>query len=79
MSKAQQQARVDRFNRQFCAGAPVYYRKDDDSIVETRTRTEAQLLSGHTAVVWLDNVRGCVIVDRVSARSVTRDSNGEAS
>lgn len=34
----------------------------------TQTRTKAQLLGGHTAVVWLDDVRGCVALDRVKPR-----------
>lgn len=39
---------VDYF---FCEGAPRE---------RLKTRTEAQILSGHTAVVWLQGKAGCV-------------------
>lgn len=67
-SREAQERDVTTWNAEVSVGAPVYYRKDDNSIVATHTRTEAQMLSGHTAVVWLENVRGCVALDRVSAR-----------
>ena len=35
--------------------------------LRTRTRSEAQVLSGHSAVIWLDGVRGCYLLDRVRA------------
>jgi len=28
-----------------------------------KTKSEAEVLSGHTAVVWLEGKRGCVAVD----------------
>lgn len=32
---------------------------------EHATRSEASVLSGHTAVIWLDGVSGCVALDAV--------------
>lgn len=32
---------------------------------EHSTRSEASVLSGHTAVIWLDGVSGCVALDAV--------------
>ncbi|MGV2904634.1 hypothetical protein [Achromobacter sp. AGC25] len=33
------------------------------SLAQTfKTKTEAEVLSGHTAVVWLEGKRGCVAV-----------------
>lgn len=63
-----EQRKVNTWNAEISVGAPVNYRKDDGMIVETFTRSEASVLSGHTAVVWLENVRGCVDLDRVSPR-----------
>lgn len=28
---------------------------------------DAQILSGHSAVIWLENVTGCYLLDRVRA------------
>ncbi len=29
-------------------------------------RSDAQVLSGHSAVIWLENVSGCYLLDRVT-------------
>ena len=64
-----EQAKVDRWNAAH-PGDPidVTYVKDDNSVVNTTTRSRAELLSGHTAVIWLIGVRGCVMLDRVKPR-----------
>lgn len=49
-------------------GCKVFLRKDDGSIFETVTRSEAEVLSGHTAVIWLKGVVGCYMLDRVTRR-----------
>lgn len=54
------------WNAEVSIGTPVEYRKDDGSIVHTFTRSVASVLGDHTAVVWLEAVRGCVALDRVS-------------
>ena len=64
-------AKVDAWNETNKIGTRVEYRKDDDSILRTATRSPAQILSGHTAVVWLTGVAGCVDLDRV--KPVRRD------
>jgi hypothetical protein len=33
--------------------------------VDTRTRSEASVLSGHTAVVWVDGLAGCFSLSHV--------------
>jgi hypothetical protein len=40
---------------------------DSGEIRETRTRSEAQVLGGHSAVVWLEGISGCYLLDRVRA------------
>lgn len=63
-----EERKVATFNAEILIGSPVSYRDDAGNVIETHTRSKASLLSGHTAVVWLENVRGCVAVDRVTPR-----------
>ena len=57
---------VAAFNRRFAVGDEVIYYETLDDIehtgkhLRTRTRSPAQVLSGHTAVVWLEGKSGCV-------------------
>ncbi len=63
-----EQKKVDRWNADKAVGVPVTYLKDDGTQIKTATRTPAELLSGHTAVVWVDGIAGCVRLDRISQR-----------
>ncbi|MDH6460150.1 hypothetical protein M2302_000301 [Micromonospora sp. A200] len=69
--------RVELFNAAHPIGTTVRYWKgvrEGDGKTST-TRTEAQLLSGHTAVVWLEGVSGCIAlthIEPVSAEAVAR-------
>lgn len=61
------QAECDAFNAKHPVGSDVVVRLDGvDEPFITRTRSEAQILSGHSAVIWLENVSGCYLLDRVS-------------
>lgn len=64
-SPEQLAAECDAFNAICAIGQRVYVRKDSGDIVETVTTTAAQVLSGHTAVVWLRDIRGCYLLSRV--------------
>ena len=59
--------RIERWNDRVPTGAAVSYRKDDGTLVQTKTRSRATLLGNHTPVIWLDGVTGCVMLDRVIA------------
>lgn len=59
------QAAVDSWNANNAVGCGVSYRNDKGDLTVTTTRTEASILSGHTAVIWLNGVAGCVLLDRV--------------
>lgn len=67
MTAVDQLAAVHAFNNTTPVRTPVRYwtgaREGDGKT--TRTRTPAQLLSGHTAVVWLDGVAGCIALTHV--------------
>jgi hypothetical protein len=53
---------VAAFNRRFAVGDAVDYYEviNLGQPQRLRTRTPAQILSGHTAVVWLEGKSGCV-------------------
>jgi hypothetical protein len=53
------------FNRAFPVGSEVLYESVIGVTGAARytTRTEASILSGHTAVVWLEGKSGCVAID----------------
>jgi len=66
-SAAQLQAACDKFNAANAVGAAVTVQLDSGEIRETITASEAQVLSGHSAVIWLKGISGCYLLDRVTA------------
>jgi len=59
-------AECDNFNRRNPVGTPVAVQKDNGSIVETKTRSQAYVMSEHTPVVFVDGISGCYALSRVS-------------
>jgi len=60
------QAACDAFNAENPIGAKVTVQLDNkDEPFETVTRSKAEVLSGHSAVIWLEGVTGCYLLDRV--------------
>ncbi len=64
-TKKSPEARVEGFNQANPVGTKVLYKRhtSDPSPLATATRTEAWVLSGHTAVVMVEGVAGCVGLD----------------
>ena len=61
------QSICDKFNSNHSVGDEVMVKLDfKDDLFRTKTRSPAQVLSGHSAVIWLENVSGCYLLDRVS-------------
>ena len=60
------QKRCDEFNRLYAIGQHVTVRKDNGERLSTVTRSAAEVLSGHSAVIWLEGVSGCYLLDRVT-------------
>ena len=60
------QKQVEAFNARFPIGQIVTVRKDNGEGIRTATRSKAQVLSGHSAVVWLEGITGCYLLDRVT-------------
>jgi len=59
------QSKIDVFNSRHPVGSPVTVIKDLGEKIETKVRYPAEILSGHTAVVWLEGISGCYLLDRV--------------
>lgn len=57
---------VVAFNTRWPVGQRVSVRMDDGSGKITTTRAPAEVLSGHSAVIWLDGISGCYLLDRVT-------------
>jgi hypothetical protein len=68
LTQEQLQAVCDAWNRANARGAPVWYRDDNGQMMATATRDEAFVLSGHTAVIFVDGKSGCVALERVTVR-----------
>jgi hypothetical protein len=64
-SPAQLQRDCAIFNKAFPVGSEVLYEEVIGVTGEKRytTRSYASILSGHTAVVWLEGKSGCVCID----------------
>ena len=75
-SAAQLQAACDKFNAAHQVGAAVRVELDGGDIRETITTSEAQVISGHTAVVWLKGISGCYLLDRVAPLPPTSTAAG---
>lgn len=61
--KKNPQMEVDAFNREFAVGDTVEYTDQPGATAQRfTTQTAAEVLCGHTAVVWLVGKRGCVAV-----------------
>jgi len=61
-----QQAKCDDFNAQHPVGCSVDLLMDDRQVMRTITRSKAEVLEGHSAVIWLRGVAGCYLLDRVT-------------
>jgi hypothetical protein len=70
-SAAQLQAACDKFNAAHQVGAAVTVLLDSGEVRETITTSEAQVLSGHSAVIWLEGISGCYLLERVTPLEAT--------
>ncbi|NIJ07201.1 hypothetical protein FHS31_000797 [Sphingomonas vulcanisoli] len=67
MRDAQQlQQQCDDFNARYPVGQAVSMRHDAGDERVTKTRSKAEVLSGHAAVIWLEGVSGCYLLDRIT-------------
>ena len=61
-----QQRAVDDWNARYSVGQAVTVKRDTGEAVYTKTRSAAELLSGHSAVIWLEGIGGCYLLSRVT-------------
>ncbi len=65
------QAACDTFNAKCVVGGDVDVMLDGaDAPLRTTTRSEAEVMSGHSAVIWLTGVSGSYLLDRVTPVTV---------
>lgn len=63
---AQLRHQCEMFNSRYPVGTTVAVRTDDGEALITTTRSKADVLSGHSAVIWVEGITGCYLLDRVS-------------
>lgn len=56
---------VDEFNAKHKPGHKVTLRMDDGSQKEVTVKYSAELLGGHTAVAWFEEIRGAYALNRL--------------
>ena len=61
-----QTALIGEFNTANQIGIEVDVKKDDGSIVRTKTRSKAWLMGGHTAMILLEGISGGYMLQRVT-------------
>jgi len=64
---AKAQREVDEFNRVHAVGTAVriWPGARDGRSIDTRTRTKALVLGGHSAVVWAEALSSCITLSHV--------------
>jgi hypothetical protein len=70
---------VAEFNRDHSIGAKVRYwtaTREGEGIV-SRTRTLAQVLSGHTTVVWVEGYAACIALSHVEVAPFAAPREGK--
>jgi hypothetical protein len=63
---AELREQCEAFNKKYPVGQKVSVRKDAGDGIITMTRSKAEVLSGHSAVIWLKGITGCYLLDRVT-------------
>ena len=67
-SLKEQQLQVENWNLKHAVGTEVTIKMDSGEIRTTKTRSEASMLSGHTAVISVEGISGCYLLSRVTAK-----------
>lgn len=71
------QAECDAWNAANEPGCKVTVTLDSGEVRPTYTVSKAEVLSGHSAVIWLNGVRGCYLLNRVKPIPVVLVFQGE--
>lgn len=67
IAQEKMQAECDEWNAAYPIGTEVMLDKDfvDDPFA-TKTRSAASIMSGHSVVIWLENISGCYLLSHVT-------------
>lgn len=60
------QRQVDEFNSLYPVGQRVSVRRDAGEGILTVTTAKAEVMGGHSAVIWLKDISGCYLLSRVT-------------
>ena len=66
MLRIEKQRMVENWNRKFIPGQKVKVKLDSGTEKVTTTKTNAELLGGHTPAIFLEGISGCYALDRVT-------------
>ena len=71
------ESQCQKWNNAYPVGTSVEYHPviGDSAFRQRATVSKAQVLSGHTAVIWLDGERGCVALD--ACVPIAKSANAE--
>jgi hypothetical protein len=69
-SPAQQQRTVQEWNALYPIGTPVNVQRDNGTITQSKTRSAAWLMGGHTAMIMVDGIAGGYMLSRVTPQRV---------
>lgn len=58
---------VARWNERYARGQLVDVRRDRGEVLRTHTRSQAVLTVDGRPVIWVDGIRGCYALERVTA------------
>lgn len=73
------QAACDEFNAKFSVGDKVFYSWDDGEKSVFKTATKAYVMAGYDAVVQLQGLASCHLLDRISPIEDTNSAAPKAS
>lgn len=59
-----EQEKCDAFNAKYSVGTKGWLNMDSGEKKATHTTSVAQVLSGHSAVIWVKGISGCYLLDR---------------
>lgn len=65
IKRAKLQKQCDEWNSNHPIGTHVILSRENGEIIHTRTRSTAQIVGGHSAVIWTEATPGCCLLDRV--------------
>ena len=61
------QGKIKAFNEIHPVGTSVIVIKDNGELLKTKVRHPAEIMGGHTAVVWLNDISGAYSLNRIIA------------